>query len=69
MNGRAILGGEIDSKGNVQGVWYNLVTDDRGSVTSSREVPDSDGGGNGDSDGGGGGCFVGTVSVASGKHL
>jgi hypothetical protein len=55
MNGGAILFGVIDSEGNVQGVWYNPVTDDRGSVTGGREVADSDEGSDGDGNGGGGG--------------
>jgi hypothetical protein len=52
MNGGAILYGGIDSEGHVQGLWYNPVTDDGGSMSGSREVASSPGGGGG---GGGGG--------------
>jgi hypothetical protein len=59
MIGGSILYGIIDSGNNtVQGVWYNPITGDGGTLTGSKVVA-------GSSDGGGGGCFIATAAYGS----
>ena len=58
MIGGSILYGIIDSGNNtVQGVWYNPITVDGGTLTGSKVVASS-------SDGGGG-CFIATAAYGS----
>jgi photosystem II stability/assembly factor-like uncharacterized protein len=57
-SGGICIHGNMDSQGNLNGVWYDPVKDTSGTASAQRDAAKNDAGNGG---GGGGGCFLGPL--------